>query len=72
MLLGYGINEYGILSSAHICDFCGTEFTVCPAKKKQERVEGCLSTDCASYDMNRDTDLWFSMGLIKLKQESTE
>jgi hypothetical protein len=45
-------NDYGTPVSVHICDDCGTQFTVCPPGK--EDWGGCLHEDCESYDINRD------------------
>ena len=59
MLTGYTKNEFGTLVSAHVCDTCGGEFTVCPPAKTKEGWENCLAVNCPSYDKSRDMDLLF-------------
>jgi hypothetical protein len=55
---GFTANEYGTRVSAHVCDQCGREFTVCPAKEVGAvGWDGCLSPECPSYDVERDVDL---------------
>lgn len=56
MKSGNSVNEYGTPVSAHICEFCGREFTVCPPAKDEllKYWRGCLAPECESYDPQRD------------------
>lgn len=67
MYLGLSTNEYGTPVSRHICDTCGKEYTVCPAipPKRAADWDGCLSVHCPTYDMSRDADLLFDMGVVQ-------
>lgn len=62
-------NEQGTAVTVFECEVCGREFTVCPAVKEDKLNEwhGCLSTDCGSYDANRDVDalMFFGVPIIK-------
>ena len=63
------INEFGTKITIFKCDFCGEEFSVCPAvsDEKSDQWTGCLSADCISYDMSRDVDaiMFFGAGEMK-------
>ena len=62
---GYGLNEYGTPVSFHICDTCGSEFNVCPAKTPEAKGWGsCMSTVYPSYDPRRDADKLFGEGKV--------
>lgn len=53
-------NEHGTTTSSHICETCGTSFTVTPgAPGDGEGYENCLAPDCDSYDLHRDLDILF-------------
>jgi hypothetical protein len=57
---GYRLNDYHVVVSVHECEFCGSEFTVCPAQAPDVAGwEGCLGEGCESYDESRDFDLFF-------------
>ena len=58
MITGEKLNEYGTLVSTHVCDTCADEFTVCPPGLGPNWAN-CLSKKCASYNKNRDADLFF-------------
>lgn len=63
MKIGMSKNEYGTPVSVHICDTCGTQFTVCPAILNEKiGWENCLGIGCKSYDKNRDADRLFDNG----------
>ncbi len=52
--------EGGLRVSAHVCETCGEEFTLCPpVEKGVAGWEGCGSEGCASYDPSRDMDIVF-------------
>lgn len=57
-------NEYGTPVSAFTCDTCGGDFTVCPAVRveKRDQWDGCLATECPSYDPDRDVDMLMLLG----------
>ena len=63
MKIGESVNEFGTPVSVHRCDDCGDEFTVCPCQPDDREWGGCLAESCASYDMDRDVDLWFEPAL---------
>lgn len=54
MKTGEHTNEHGVRVTEHVCDTCGTEFTLCPG---EEDWPDCLGEDCASYDPEREVDL---------------
>lgn len=60
---GNGKNEYGTPISLFTCEFCGNDFSVCPAIKEDRISEwdngGCQSPECVSYDPDRDADIFF-------------
>lgn len=61
-------NEYGTPVSAHVCQTCGAEFTVCPpVDDGRPGWDNCLAPECPSYDVTRDADLMFEIepGLIR-------
>ncbi len=61
MKTGMSKNKYGTLVSIHICNTCGTKFTVCPAIFDEQKGWGnCLGKDCKSYNRSRDVDLFFN------------
>lgn len=61
--LGDRLNKYGTPISAFKCQFCGGEFTICPAiggDKGNEFVnDGCGDAECDSYDPARDANVLF-------------
>lgn len=66
-LLGLGKNDYDTPVSLHVCDDCGSHFTICPPA--DENWGGCLSEGCESYDINRDVDALLFFG-AKLKNRN--
>jgi len=62
--IGHELNEYGTLVTRFKCEYCGNEFTICPAvpPDKENEWRGCLGVDCVSYDPSRDVDLLMSEG----------
>lgn len=63
-------NEYGTPISVFKCDFCGQEFTVCPAIKPEDRKSwnGCGAPDCESYDPARDVSRYFVGGKCEVRK----
>lgn len=61
MKLGHEKNGYGTLVTRFKCEYCGREFTVCPAvpPDKEANWRGCLAPECPSYDPGRDADKLF-------------
>lgn len=60
-------NEYETPVTIFECEFCGVEFSVCPAVEdaRLENWLGCLSVECASYDESRDIDkVWDELSLF--------
>jgi len=55
------LNEYGTPVTWFTCEFCGDEFSICPAKPEHghDNWKGCLSDQCDSYDPSRDADILF-------------
>lgn len=70
MHLGFGTNDFGTKVSKHRCDACGKYYTVCPAipVEKAKDWDGCMSTSCETYDMSRDADLLFDMGVVNSRE----
>ena len=68
MKTGNKKNEYGVAVSVHVCEYCGSEFTVTPAVSDDslENWRGCLAPDCESYDPARDVDAMLFFGAIDL------
>ena len=66
MKIRNGVNEYNTPISIHICEFCGVEFTVCPAipDEKLDDWRGCMAPECESYDSERDGDKLFDEGKL--------
>jgi len=64
--LGLSQNRFGTFVSKHRCGNCGNEFTVCPPANDPEHWGGCLSENCASYDINRDVDALLFFGVARL------
>ena len=68
MKIGMSVNEYGTPVSVHECEYCATEFTVCPAisddPKQLEGWRGCMVEPCESYDSSRDVDALILFGVI--------
>jgi len=64
--IGNGLNKFGTPISIHICEFCGVEFTVCPAvpPEKEDQWLGCLAPSCSSYDPSRDVDKMIDEGTV--------
>ncbi len=61
------VNEFGTPVSVHVCEFCGDQFTVCPARitdKEINSYRGCLAPGCESYDPQRDVHLLMETGQI--------
>lgn len=66
MWISYALNGHGTPVSVHICNDCGSQFTVCPAVDKDgSEWGGCLATICISYDRKRDADRMFDEGRVK-------
>ncbi len=66
MWISYGKNEFGTKISHHICDTCGGDFTVCPARPFDDTAYlSCLGLECDSYDIKRDAMLMFGQGKVK-------
>lgn len=59
--IGQTLNEHGTIVTQFKCEYCGHEFTVCPAvpPDKEYQWSGCLGADCQSYDEKRDADKLF-------------
>lgn len=57
MKIGEAVNLHGVPTSIHVCDSCGSQFTVCPAAG--DDWGGCMSEKCSSYDEDRDADKLF-------------
>lgn len=53
------LNEFGTEVSVHRCSTCGETYTLCPPADEATWGTGCLAETCASYDPNRDVDLFF-------------
>ena len=53
-------NEHGTGTSRHVCDTCGTKFTLTP-EVAPDAVgwENCMGEDCPSYDASRDCEVLF-------------
>lgn len=58
MKLRNDVNKHGTPITVFRCEYCGCEFTVCPAVPDihLDRWKGCLGPDCASYEEGRDVD----------------
>ena len=66
--IGTTPNEYGTDTSHHVCETCGGEFTVCPAKEPWDAGwENCMSDECPSYDPSRDADVLFMSAAVIAK-----
>ena len=64
--LKFDQNEYGTKISIHKCNFCGDEFTVCPAVSTNAKGwGGCMAPNCTSYDETRDADKLFDEGKVR-------
>jgi len=60
MKTGETLNERGTVVSKHICDTCGSHFTVCPKIEDGDPdMSNCLSDVCDSYNSARDVDKLF-------------
>lgn len=61
MITHLASNEYGTPVAAGICDTCGQDYTVSPPPEPDhyDCWRNCLTPECASYDIERDADLWF-------------
>lgn len=53
------VNEFGTPVTYRICGHCKRPFTICPAVGDKEGWENCLADDCASYEPNRDVDIFW-------------
>lgn len=60
MVLNNAVNEYDTPVTQMTCTTCGHEFTVCPPVEPGEWGSQCLGEHCASYDLDRDVDLFFN------------
>jgi len=51
-------NDYGTPITVFQCEFCGVEFSVCPAVRESrlDNWRGCMTPECESYDETRDGD----------------
>ena len=63
-----GTNKYGTPIGTFTCATCSNEYTVCPAPEDPDEVQAwaeawknCLSTECPSYDPDRDCDDMFGV-----------
>ena len=66
--LRFDQNKYGTKISVHICNSCGAEFTVCPAKAADAKGwDGCMAPTCKSYDEDRDADKLFDEGKVRFR-----
>jgi len=64
MRVGESTNEFGTPISVHVCDACGGRFTCCPAiPAGNPHWENCLAVTCPSYDITRDIDLAWDLGV---------
>lgn len=63
------VNEYGTPIAVYWCDTCGEEYTVCPAPENDDAWQNCLSTECASYDPERDVDKLFDSDSDRIVRE---
>jgi hypothetical protein len=59
MNLGTAYDEEGLFVSLHICDACGTPFSVCPPVDESTFGGNCLAPHCKSYEVVRDQDFLF-------------
>ena len=61
MKLRDDVNEYGTPITVFKCDFCGEEYSVCPAipDVKLDDWNGCQMEWCESYDESRDANKMF-------------
>jgi hypothetical protein len=70
-IVGESVNQYGTPVSVLRCADCGTVTSICPPSRPEKWGDGCTLPDCASYDVNRDMDIWFEPlsehGLIRHK-----
>lgn len=69
------VNEYGTPITVMKCEFCGVEFTLCPAvpDERLDQWDGCLDTVCSSYDPARDVDAMIFFGMpIERRQVQEE
>jgi hypothetical protein len=59
-IVGESVNEYGTPVSVLRCASCGAVVSICPLIKDPDAWgDGCLADTCASYDIERDMDLFF-------------
>ena len=66
MWLGYNENEFNTEISEHLCDDCGSLFSLCPSvPSTAPGWDNCLSEDCESYDPSRDADKMFENGEVR-------
>jgi hypothetical protein len=58
-IIGETVNEYGTPVSVLRCATCGTVVSLCPVTTPEKWGDGCLAEGCASYDPERDVDMFF-------------
>jgi hypothetical protein len=65
-------NEHGVRITVFRCEFCGEEFSVCPAVPdiNLDNWKGCLRPQCESYDEERDVDKMIEEGGVTLMKET--
>ena len=61
MFLRNDVNESGTPVTWFKCDYCGSEYSVCPAinDSQHDMYNGCTISPCESYDPKRDVDILF-------------
>lgn len=53
-------NKHGTGESHHVCDTCGSDFTITPAVEPDSHsFDNCLAEGCDSYDPDRDIEPLF-------------
>jgi hypothetical protein len=58
-IIGESVNEYGTPVSVLRCASCSAVVSLCPVSTPEKWGDGCLADTCASYDIERDVDLFF-------------
>lgn len=55
------VNEYNTPVTWYKCDYCGTEYSICPAPAKEDEhlYNGCTIPPCESYNPKHDVDVLF-------------
>jgi hypothetical protein len=63
------VNTYGTGVSKHVCETCGSDFTVCPPATNPENWRNCMADGCASYDPSRDPFSPAYAGTVIVKED---